>query len=302
MDVSNPASPALIGSVTFSTRVLRVVVEGDYAYLAGFSPVGFGIGTLVIVDVSDPTSPAVVGTFEYPNSRDFYDVAVRGDLVAVGTEGAPNPKELLFIDVSDPAVPELLGLIPGPGNGSVAFGESGIFYALGGRLFVYDVSVPTSPSLIGTGFRPDDFASRGPIAVAGSKLCVGSYYDPAPARFEVLSVQCPLTTGAGEPTPAVAVTLAPAHPNPFRLSTAIDYHLSQPLHVRLRITDVQGRIVRRLEDGAQRDAGQYSILWDGRGDGGRRAAPGVYFVTMDLGGSGSDGGDHRESVRLTLLE
>jgi hypothetical protein len=302
IDVSNPTNPTLIGSVAFTTRVVRIAVEGDHAYLAGFSPVGFGVGTLVIVDVSNPTSPAVVGTFEHPTSTEFYDVAVRGDLVAVGTYGSP---ELVFIDVADPTAPELLDAIPGPGKGSVAFGESGIFYALGGQLFVYDVSAPTSPSLIGTGFRPDDFASRGPIAVTGSKLCVGSYYDPAPSRFEMLPAQCPLTTAAGDhPTPAAAVTLTPAHPNPFRLSTAIDYHLLRPLHIRLRVTDVHGRVVRRLEDGSPRDAGHYTITWDGRNDGGRRVAPGVYFVTMDLAGSqrGSDGGDHEESIRLTLLE
>ncbi len=40
MNVSDPANPALIGSVAFTPRMGRVAVEGDYAYLVGCSQGG----------------------------------------------------------------------------------------------------------------------------------------------------------------------------------------------------------------------------------------------------------------------
>ncbi|MBZ0267177.1 T9SS type A sorting domain-containing protein, partial [bacterium] len=52
--------------------------------------------------------------------------------------------------------------------------------------------------------------------------------------------------------------------------------------VRLEIFDVQGRLVRVLENG-RRTAGRYASAWDGL-DAERRPVPaGVYFVRLDAG-------------------
>jgi len=82
-----------------------------------------------------------------------------------------------------------------------------------------------------------------------------------------------------EPGPSGLVYLAPVQPNPFSGSVSIDFTLEIPGSVTLSIRDLQGRIVRRLEDG-ERSAGAQSVTWDGRSDDGSEVPAGIYFVQL----------------------
>jgi len=73
-------------------------------------------------------------------------------------------------------------------------------------------------------------------------------------------------------------------PNPFRDGTTIAFELPEPSAVDLVVVDVGGRRVRELLDGERLAAGPQTVPWDGRDDGGRGVASGVYFVRADVGG------------------
>ena len=81
--------------------------------------------------------------------------------------------------------------------------------------------------------------------------------------FEKLPlISDPATSTPLEPTPiAETFALHQNYPNPFNPETNITYDLSQPGRVRLRIYDVQGRLVQTLIDGAQ-PAGQHTLRFD----------------------------------------
>ena len=70
---------------------------------------------------------------------------------------------------------------------------------------------------------------------------------------------------------------------PFRTATDIDFSLTEGGPVSLRIYDVAGRLVRILANG-ERTAGEYTERWDGLDSNGRKAANGVYFYRLTLGG------------------
>jgi hypothetical protein len=72
-------------------------------------------------------------------------------------------------------------------------------------------------------------------------------------------------------------------PNPLNPATTIRYALAEPGHVRLRIHDLSGRIVRTLVD-AEMPAGHHSAVWGGANDAGDQVSSGVYFYTADCGG------------------
>ena len=71
-------------------------------------------------------------------------------------------------------------------------------------------------------------------------------------------------------------------PNPSRGSVSLGLELAPSLAARVGIYDVQGRLVRRLFDGAA--MGSRTLTWDGRDAAGRRAGAGVYFVRASAGG------------------
>lgn len=77
-----------------------------------------------------------------------------------------------------------------------------------------------------------------------------------------------------------------AAPNPFNPSTTLAFELAAPGHARLRVYDAAGRLVATLVD-ENRGAGRHEIVWDGRDDGGRAVASGVYLYRLDSAAYGA---------------
>jgi hypothetical protein len=101
-------------------------------------------------------------------------------------------------------------------------------------------------------------------------------------------------TVAVEPMPPMAARLTSA-PNPFASSTTL--HFDAPRdgeRARLEVIDITGRHVATLLDRFVIGAGQ-SVVWDGRGDGGAPAPPGVYLCRLEAPG-------HIETHKLLRLE
>ena len=98
-------------------------------------------------------------------------------------------------------------------------------------------------------------------------------------------------TWTSQPVTAVALAeglpaefqLYQNHPNPFNPTTTIEYELPRDAMVILKVFDLLGREVETLVRG-YRDAGRWSVVWDGRDRRGRAVAPGVYFYQLRAGG------------------
>jgi hypothetical protein len=86
-------------------------------------------------------------------------------------------------------------------------------------------------------------------------------------------------TGVPVPTPA-AITFGPAFPNPARDSLTLRFVLSRETQFSLSIYDVAGRRVRELASGS-RPAGEQTLAWDMRDEGGREVSSGIYFARLD---------------------
>ncbi|GAI33721.1 unnamed protein product, partial [marine sediment metagenome] len=72
------------------------------------------------------------------------------------------------------------------------------------------------------------------------------------------------------------------YPNPFKTETAIHYQLPQPNTVTIAIYNVSGQLMQTLVN-EHRDAGYYTIHWDGRSQDSQRVSNGVYFCRMVAG-------------------
>jgi hypothetical protein len=77
------------------------------------------------------------------------------------------------------------------------------------------------------------------------------------------------------------------YPNPFNPETWIPYQLREPTEVVIRIYNVKGGLVSRLNVG-QREAGFYlgrtkAAYWDGLNSAGEKVASGIYFYQLKAG-------------------
>jgi 6-phosphogluconolactonase (cycloisomerase 2 family) len=112
IDITNPTTPAFVTFLSTPGSASKVVVEGNYAYIAD------GSGGVQVIDITDPTSPAAVGSM--PTAGDANELVIAGDyLYATDGDG------LIVADISDPTNPTLVQDLATPGfaNGAAVDGE-----------------------------------------------------------------------------------------------------------------------------------------------------------------------------------
>jgi hypothetical protein len=89
-------------------------------------------------------------------------------------------------------------------------------------------------------------------------------------------------------------SLAQNYPNPFNPETYIEYALNTAQYINLSIYDIQGRLVRLLDQG-NKAPGTYRIFWNGQDSNGDDVHSGVYLYVLE-----SDRGS-RETRKAILL-
>ena len=101
-----------------------------------------------------------------------------------------------------------------------------------------------------------------------------------------------MITSAPDVGPGYADVLFQNAPNPFVSSTSIAFSIKEEGHVRLRIFDARGRLVRVIVDQV-RGQNRYVERWDGRDESGRLLPAGTYFYHLEAPGWG-------DSKKMTL--
>ena len=269
VDISNPASPAIVGSVSFSDAAMGVAVAGTHAYVAAHS------SGLQVVDISNPASPVIVGGVDTPGAA--FGVAVAGNhaYVADWTSG------LQAVDISNPASPVIVGSldIPGAAYGLAVAGTHAYVAEPAVGLEVVDISNPSSPAVVGSGGTP---AAGYRVAVAGTH----AYVAAGLRGLVILPSQCGEPTAVQLSTPHSAPhRLAQNRPNPFQGdfgTTAIGFELAHRSRATLRVFDTSGRLIRLLLDETL-EPGQHEAFWDGRDGRGKAVASGIYFYRLNAG-------------------
>ncbi|RKY95440.1 MAG: hypothetical protein DRQ06_03685 [Candidatus Hydrothermota bacterium] len=71
-------------------------------------------------------------------------------------------------------------------------------------------------------------------------------------------------------------------PNPLREKATIKFVLGKKEHANIKIYDVSGKIVKRLDLG-KLEAGEHAVIWDRKTNMDKRASSGIYFVEIEAG-------------------
>ena len=247
--------------------------------------------------LTDPRVAAATAPFDRPTL--YTETALVPQILAGGVAGGtglpPQPTAL------EPAL-----------IGNPTF-TVGVFGSLGGAAAVLVVddsepplgAIPTSGTFArlatilqgsgtGAGWGSATFAIPNDAALEGRTL-YGRWYvsDPAAAggvaispafRFRIFAAHGetdPALTGVPPAANVGTARLYASYPNPFSASTTVRFDLLESSRVKLAVYDMAGRVTRRLDERAFATPGSYLVAWDGRGDDGRAAPPGVYFYRLE---------------------
>ena len=190
LDVSNPASPSALGSLTLPAAISKIAVSGSFAYVAA------GAAGLRVLAVSDPAHPVEVGHADGP----AYDVAVSGTHVYVAAG------DLRIYDVVNPAAPVLVVSWTPP--------EHSVTIVVAAGEFAY-VAGPTSSILAGvTIVRVSDPAHPVPLGF----MRWGGLDQPLPTNLTAVGTLL-FVSGSGDMGDEIAIVDVSNPAAPVRLGS-----------------------------------------------------------------------------------
>jgi hypothetical protein len=174
VDVSQPAAPAVVGSVRTQGGSKSVAVAGRYAYVANY---GDNAHSLQVFDVSDPSAPVSVGSVP---AGYVWAVVVSGRYAYL-----TGSQAVQIIDVGNPAAPVQVGSAGSGGGSALAIaGRYAYVVNFNGpdTLQIFDVSNPAAPVQVGSATTTSYPSS---VAVSGRYAYVMS---DSPGGVETLQV------------------------------------------------------------------------------------------------------------------
>lgn len=147
VNISNPASPTLVGSLTLAGNPTNITVSGSYAYVTNAN----NSGELQIVNVSTPASPSLSGTFNASGNADGLAVVASGNTAYLARAANGGTAEFVIVNVTTPASPTQTGAY---GN-NIAMNDvvvSGSYAYIGTNsstqeVLVVNISTPSTPTL-----------------------------------------------------------------------------------------------------------------------------------------------------------
>ena len=139
------------------------------------------------------------------------------------------------------------------------------------------------PRMIG-GCRTSAICASDLDADGDRDLVVANCHNPGSVSV-LENLKDPLTAVEELTAPRVA-RLSGNYPNPFNPSTTVRFGVPRPGRVRIAVYDIAGRRVAVLVDRFM-EAGDFTARWDGRDEGSRAVASGVYFARMTMEGFGA---------------
>jgi hypothetical protein len=102
----------------------------------------------------------------------------------------------------------------------------------------------------------------------------------SPSGIWVSGGSWPPASAAPESASAAISTSPKTIPNPSAGSCRVAFQTAAVGPVSVHVFDASGRLVRRLQDGPL-PAGEFSLSWDGRDDGGQDLPSGVYLAKIE---------------------
>jgi hypothetical protein len=223
VNITNPTSPTLAGSLALAGAPRDVFVSGNYAYVASTD----NAQELTVIDITNPATPVQVGSYNASGNSDANGIFVVGTTAYLVRTSQPSDPEFIILDVATPATPALLGTLQLTDTGNQVYVQGTAAYVASNsntqELQVIDVANTALPiqvssiNLAGTSNALTVAGTTGQLFVGqGSELHVVSTASPlVPVLLGSLNVggtvnDLSLTLGSGNTYVFTATTAAAA--------------------------------------------------------------------------------------------
>ncbi|MEO0227929.1 MAG: T9SS type A sorting domain-containing protein [candidate division WOR-3 bacterium] len=271
VNIANTSNPYVVATDT-TGEARAIVVNGDYAYTVGYINPGFWV-----YDITNPLSPYQIG---YYNSGTSYSLAIKDTFAFIGTSNG-----LTILNIVNPSNPTFISSYSTNGTiyglsvkGSYAVLSSSEWTC--GYIKIIDISAINNP--LEVGFYTTPYSPQGIevldtlIFVSNSSNGIQVYASSLLPGIEERGRQGDLETGRLE-----------VYPNPFTNHCIIKFRtnlesqssnedVGQGFRLAIKIYDVSGRLIEQFNNPSEK------IIWNGRDEYGRKVAPGVYFLRVDI--------------------
>lgn len=144
IDLTNPASPQVVGAWTGDelTAIDRIYTLGDLLF--GLGPFGLGLSKLYVFDISNRTQPTLAGMLQVENATSLFFHAGYVYVVPYSSGGTPLP----IVDVSTPSNPQVVGYFAPGFSVNFAFNGSSLFTAGYYSVSLFDMTNPLTPDYL----------------------------------------------------------------------------------------------------------------------------------------------------------
>ena len=184
-DVTNPASPAEVGSVYVANSARGIAVKGNYAYVTNYNE-----ATFIAIDATDYENPIIAGSCNLPDLG--YRIEISGNYAYV----ACTYSGLQIINISSPGAPVLVGGYDTPNycTGIDVVGDYA-YLAEDEAFRIIDISDKSAPSEVGVWTGVGSLGSLNSVVVAGDYAYV-SDIDHTVRAFDINDPESPEMAGS----------------------------------------------------------------------------------------------------------
>lgn len=171
IDVTNPASPISMGSLTLSGTPTNIAVSGNFAYISSTND----SQELQIIDVSHASDPFVAGIYNAPGTADANGVYVNGTTVYLVRVNS-SADEFAIVDAVAPSLPVAVGSLNLGATGNEVVVSGSFAYVASDadsqELQVINIIAPAFPTLAGS-LNLSGATNAVTIAIAGATVLLG---------------------------------------------------------------------------------------------------------------------------------
>ena len=185
INISNPASPILAGSLTTTGTPADIFVAGNYAYLS----TNDSNAELKIINITNPAAPSLASAFNLPGNTQTTGVYVLGT-TAYLSRNASSQNEFYIINVSNPTSPSITGSLNlSASTNDVKVLGNYAFLATANtiqQLQVINITIPAAPTLAGS-------VQLGTVAATKLELATGLAVVSAGSNVYLVNISTPTT-------------------------------------------------------------------------------------------------------------